>query len=79
MARLIRKTMIMLDSENYLIYLNHSLLIERGNGYVREKAYLKRLVEECWNVFHCNPDELQDAECIEIIKDTFGLKDLEII
>ena len=79
MTRFIHKTMIILDENNYLVYLNHSLLVERGNGFTREKAYLKKLVEEYWNVFHNNPDKLGDAESIDIIKETFGLKNLEII
>ena len=79
MTMFIHKTVIMIDERNYLIYLNHSLLLEKGTGYTREKKYLKKLVEEYWNIYHSNPDTLGDAESINIIKETFGLNNLEII
>ena len=71
--------MIMIDEDNYLIYINHSLIKEKGAEYKKEKLYLKELVKQYWNTYHDNPDGLKTAEKIDTIKEVFGLKDLEII
>lgn len=53
--------------------------MDKGHDYKKEKQYLKKLVEDYWNVYHGNPEELGTAENIEIIKETFELNDLHII
>lgn len=79
MSKLIKKTMIMIDEDNYLVYINHSLIKEKGAEYKKEKLYLKELVQQYWEKFHDNPDGLKEAGTINMIKQVFGLKDLEII
>lgn len=75
----VKKTLIMFDENNYLIYINHSLLKEKGKDYQKEKRYIKRFVDEYWRATFCNPDHLKDADKIEILKQVFELDNLEII
>lgn len=75
----VRKTVIMLDEKNYLVYINHSLFKEKGTEFIKEKNYLKIFVECLWAIRRENPDTLKSADKIETLKNIFELEDLEII
>lgn len=75
----IKKTILMLDEQNYLVYINHTLFKEKGTNYEKEKAYLKTFVDMLWTYRHENPETLKNAQKIETLKEVFELDDLEVM
>lgn len=76
---LIKKTVIIIDEDNYLVYMGAFLFKEKGNEYKKEKRYLKELINQYWKQYHKSPSNLKSADKIQIIQEVFNIKELEII
>ena len=73
------KTVFILDENNCLVYLGAFLFKDKGNEYKREKRYLKEFVDQYWKTYRKSPKTLKSAYKIQVMKEVFGIKDLEIM
>ena len=79
MTPFIKKTVIMFDENNCLVYLGAYLFKEKGKEYMKEKLYMKEFIDQYWKTYHKKPSSLRSAEKIKILKEVFGITDLEIL
>lgn len=78
MRPLIKKTVILINEDNYLVYIGAWLFKVKGTDFEREKKYLEKFVEDYWEYYHKKPSSLTPQK-IDIMKEVFGLENLEII
>ncbi len=79
MTPFIKKTVIVFDENNCLVYLGAYLFKEKGKEYAKEKRYMKEFVNQYWKCYHKKPSSLKSAEKINTLKEVFGIVDLEIL
>lgn len=78
MKPLIKKTIVLINEDNYLVYIGAWLFKVKGTEFEREKEYLKEFVEQYWNTYHKKPSSLTPKK-IDVMKEVFGLENLEVI
>ena len=73
------QTIIIFDENNYMVFSKNILKKNKGIGYLKERLYFQRLVEDLWEHRFQGPWVLKEADKIEVVKEVFGLEDLTII